>query len=393
MSLKMKKIIFWYKMLFLVAALHSCNNKNDNLGDENKDAIYNFDISQWDINKKISNSIIKEIDFIPLETNPLCLISNIRKIIPYNGKFYILDSNRLNGILIFDAKGKYLKKIGEVGRGSGEFLSLNDFVIDSNNEQALILDSQLKKVIKFDLKTGEFQGEIKLDFWASNMLKLQDNSLAFFLKNEKSSELSDFSIKVINIKNNTNLNLLEKDEYDTNISYPICFFQSIKSLYAPFLKETVYFFKKNNVIQPYIHFNFGDYKIPEDELRKSRKLGLAATQKLLYGGKWIFGAENIFENDEYLTFNIVNKGVHTHAIYSKKSANLDYGLCYDGEYAILGLIKNIAVKEKYFIGFVSAQGITYFKKQMNLKNQSKIYSNLDSVTINSNPILTLISYK
>ncbi|MEN6456629.1 MAG: 6-bladed beta-propeller [Prolixibacteraceae bacterium] len=111
-------------------------------------------------NKLIYEDIFENTLFIPLETNTSCLITKIDQMRLFDNKIFILDFN-LNSLLVFNMDGKFLNKIGNVGRGPGEYIRPRYFYI--NNEGTVkLFDAPMKKLISFDTE-GRYIKEIKLN--------------------------------------------------------------------------------------------------------------------------------------------------------------------------------------------------------------------------------------
>lgn len=94
--------------------------------------------------KQEPDSIFSDYQFIVLETNENCLISDPQKVVIKNQNIFIQDFNK--SLFMFGLDGKFKKKIGEQGRGPGEYLQLAAFEIDDNNN-IYILDYH--KIIQF----------------------------------------------------------------------------------------------------------------------------------------------------------------------------------------------------------------------------------------------------
>ena len=105
------------------------------------------------------DELVDSIAVVQLETNDLCLISGIYKVLIYNGKYYILDRRQQN-LFCFDQNGKFLHKIGERGRGPQEYEYLGSIAIDPYNEQ-LLLVVPFGSVLCYDLN-GTFIEKISI---------------------------------------------------------------------------------------------------------------------------------------------------------------------------------------------------------------------------------------
>ncbi len=106
------------------------------------------------------NEVFKETKIISLETNENCLIAEISQMEIWQNKFFILDC-KLNALSVFDADGKYLYRIGRLGKGPGEYIRPRYFYIDKNEESIKIFDAPTKKLMCFNI-LGKLTKEIKL---------------------------------------------------------------------------------------------------------------------------------------------------------------------------------------------------------------------------------------
>lgn len=105
-------------------------------------------------------------DMIQLETSPECMISYIKRLEYYNDCYYILDNNIQQTVLVFDAQGHFMHKIGRLGHGKGEYITIVDFAIDREEKRIIMLSrNSLVLVYKLD---GTFLFKKELDkslFW------------------------------------------------------------------------------------------------------------------------------------------------------------------------------------------------------------------------------------
>src|SRR5690554_4903625 len=127
-----------FKLGFLIFVLFIGCNK------ERRKAIPDeFKTISIDVEKSMDfplSDFVKDIKYIPLETNQESVISAIDKIYSYKDEFYILDKKQ-NAIVIFSTYGSYIRKFKKQGKGNGEYLQITDFSIDMKNGTLLILDN------------------------------------------------------------------------------------------------------------------------------------------------------------------------------------------------------------------------------------------------------------
>lgn len=82
-------------------------------------------------------SDVESIEYIPLETNDSCLISNLLNL--QISKDYMFMYNGKSGqILQFDRKGKFVRKVSCEGNGPGEYGVVTELAIDNNKEELTV---------------------------------------------------------------------------------------------------------------------------------------------------------------------------------------------------------------------------------------------------------------
>jgi hypothetical protein len=96
------------------------------------------------------------LQYIPLSFD--VPIRSIRAIEIVDG--YIFIGAGLEGMLVFKRDGSFIKKIGNIGKGPGEYYSVNSFALDPKNKLIYILDAgPAAKVMVYT-----FDGELKYEF-------------------------------------------------------------------------------------------------------------------------------------------------------------------------------------------------------------------------------------
>ncbi len=94
------------------------------------------------------DSVFSTVSFLPLETDDDCLITRVRSLQIQDSLIYINDNGRR--LLVFDLHGKFIRQIGARGKGYGEYLHMNDWIVDSN--QIEILDYRKIRIYTLDGK-------------------------------------------------------------------------------------------------------------------------------------------------------------------------------------------------------------------------------------------------
>jgi hypothetical protein len=203
--MKIKKLFFWGLQILSQVVISQTNN--DNLIRVKSD----FD----NAGKVKMSELISEIRYLPLETNPDCLLGYMN--VPVFGKNILIRSNDGSGnILRFSDSGKFLNKIGRQGRGPGEYLDNCDvllfgdtvYVVSnfSNSIYCYSLAGTFLKKYRLDIPPNRFSKE-KLPGSPSSIVKMPDNSFMVSLGNSSGYGRlikTDASFRVIKgfLKNN-----------------------------------------------------------------------------------------------------------------------------------------------------------------------------------------------
>jgi hypothetical protein len=150
------------------------------------------------------SEIISEINYIPLETKPNCLLGYMN--IPVFGRDIIVkagDDSR--AILRFSNQGKFLNKIGNQGRGPEEYLDFCD--VRLIGDTVFVVSNFSNSVICYSL-TGSFLKKYHVNIKArpKSIVQLSDKSFMISLSNPSNlgniiKTDREFNIKTGFIKN------------------------------------------------------------------------------------------------------------------------------------------------------------------------------------------------
>ena len=139
----MKKNIL---LIILGTILVSCNNEI-----QNNEQIEVIDLTSS--SKKKFSELFSSYEIIQLETNSSSLVGlSISKAEIYKGKMYFLNllSSRKN-ILCFDSIGNFSFVIDRLGSGPEEYTYLQDFFIDKNRNEMILICIPYKDIMYLDL--------------------------------------------------------------------------------------------------------------------------------------------------------------------------------------------------------------------------------------------------
>lgn len=306
----MKKIFYLVAAAFVIIGIIILLN---NL--YQKDEVI-VDYSLAEINTKILSEAEKFEDLFELEKKialdgiPIGGIKKL-KILP-NGDLGIIDgaTKQLN---IFDVNGKYLRTIGAIGKGPGEYVSPTDFLVDDSTN-FYILDPAQMLILRYDFE-GNYQSKIILDKYVEHMSLLgkkmflystmnmiaQPNGYCIDIeKNKKEfefaepSELVELLIKKGNISILLNSNSIELFNGNIYLIHPYQY--AIREFNKDGkLKRTI--FLSSKFFSPYDSTKQFNSSIKPENYFKSAMNGLKITKNV-----FITSFVNIQENKVYLDF-------------------------------------------------------------------------------------------
>jgi hypothetical protein len=155
--------------------------------------------------KKVKMSeLFSEIRYLPLETNPNCLIGYMN--IPVFGKDILVNSHGGGGnIYRFSGDGKFLNEIGKKGRGPGEYVDNCD--VRLIGDTVFVVSNFTNNIICYSLKGAFLKNyHLNIEGRPKSIVQLHDKSFMISLSNP--SKLGniiktdrDFNIKTGFIKN------------------------------------------------------------------------------------------------------------------------------------------------------------------------------------------------
>lgn len=331
----MKNVI----VIFLIFIIISCKNSSNNFTVDKK----TIKIDSW-INDPnfVEKSLIKNINYIFLETSDDCLIGSIDKILYSNDKIFIFDKSISKALFVFSLKGKFLFKIQNIGRGPGEFVEPYDFDIDRNiNEKVHIYDNFTQKIITYQIPELKFE-ENKVKFRFENFSFIDKNQFLFHsvLNPKKNRTL----LGVYNLKKNQENEILAarnlKDDFEI-IRY------STHSLYNS--NQVMYFHPRfsNYVLKIYPDLTMSKKVLINNELIPDEEYisKLKEDRNIAHQNeKYINGIINIYESDKFLFMTVV-QNVYKNILISKSSGNRKCFMMFDnkrffGYQTLYGLVED-----------------------------------------------------
>lgn len=143
-------------IFFMTICLLSCNRKSNDI-----EVTLNMEEVIHNSKEFKLSEIAEKIEYVKLETNEDALITNSSRARVLSADGYLLIGQHGRPLLAFDDAGKYLRSIGTIGRGPGEYNSDYEFAFDNENQKIYIFDITKKAIHCFDIQ-GKYLKDIKI---------------------------------------------------------------------------------------------------------------------------------------------------------------------------------------------------------------------------------------
>ena len=140
-----------------------------------------YPLSDTKLTMDLSQSI-SDLELISIVADSLVNLSGIKKMLVANDKYFCLSG----GVVYEMSKdGSLVRRVGNVGRGPGEYLSVKDIVLNVNGEEVWCLDI-MNKILKYSINDGSFLSVIDLGRnigHPSAVIPLKDDAYSLYLPN------------------------------------------------------------------------------------------------------------------------------------------------------------------------------------------------------------------
>ena len=313
-------IIFFSLTTLFLGCIENINNENTIKDDKN----YNS------IRVKSSNSIpfklsrfVDSISYLELKgVDPKSVIGSINKLEFDDDKIFILDSRVALSIFIFDLSGNFLTKVGQLGKGPGEFQKPTDMWLEKGKKRILIFDTMSRKLLYYDYN-GKFLSEKRVTNRGIKVASIIDKNIIIY---------NNFSFKGIPAvtPQTSRVFYLNKTGEQVNSYFPIeendmqqdlvtqNFFQNHVNevLFNYWRENNIYLLKENG---PYLRYEieFESGPVPNDFFTKS----MDKQFQYLKDNKMGHGITGFFETQDFLYFRYAfSENVYSvlYSISSKK---------------------------------------------------------------------------
>ncbi|GHU57826.1 hypothetical protein FACS189411_12210 [Bacteroidia bacterium] len=306
----MENLYKTFLMTGLIWAAMSCSEKKSS-----ELLIIPVDTSQ-DVVLSLSE-IANEIEAIPLEMTDESLISKVLKTIICDDYIFVLSRSGVgDNILAFDRHGKFIRSIGALGQGPGEYTFLGDITADRMNKRLYTVSSN-HKLICFGFDGQLIKENSAYDFplvhslsYANNELLLiveypheqdeigKNNRAALYRLNDNLQITDTMDIRKIYVERGVIISYplndyITSNKSDTYFYFPELTITHFLSKPETSLRDTLYRFENNQLI-PHLKLSFKNPVIA-DGARTIQLLDIYRSSRFVFSAY----KQNITDEDDY----------------------------------------------------------------------------------------------
>ena len=377
-------------ILILIAVLISCGSRSK-LNEDKEACVFKVEVE-----KALPIDVKSEIDsfrFLILETSDSLQIGRISKILFHDDKMIITDAIT-NNLYIFNRNGKLLNKISNIGNGPGEYVRIDDVLIDNVLKYIVVLDGIQKKMITYSM-TGKYINEFTFQTEHAPMHfgQINEDLYAFDYQRHSNDSLWKYNLVVSSLETGSEKQKYLPYEVSLGVSFSpqtTLFKLEDTLVYIPQYSSIVYNILNDRIDVRY-SFDFEDKWITDD-FEKIKWNNAVDFMNALESSNFVYYF-NLLETKSHIygRFNYKDKLCY---LIINKQAQISK-LFYDKKSDYRFSISPIAVDGNEFVVPLEAYQIRDFVEEETVKNKLKNNGISDylQVSEDSNPILVFITFK
>lgn len=257
--------------------------------------------------------IVRPEKFIALQVPETEVIAKVDQVLVHEGNFICMD-RKFSSLLVFDSNGRFIKKIGRLGKGAGKYLSIENVFIDDETQQLNVFSNSSRELVRFSL-TGNSTSSLPLGFNGWRCLPLEKDHYAFYL-NFLGIINNHHNLFITDRKGNM---IIEDIEYPKLIQSAFDMSGTITPsakgyLLAPAFSDTIYYGTAESLVPAYV-LGLGQQKVPVQALINTAEFTTA-------GKDFAYAGPEMLDMPGALFFNYINGLTEQFAVYDKKNSRL-----------------------------------------------------------------------
>ncbi|MBY5960234.1 6-bladed beta-propeller [Membranicola marinus] len=284
-----------FYILFLLSCLFSCK---DQIGNSDIDS---FLVHGENANPTLLSNIAQNVDYVSLKWPKGTTISRITDIKVYGNYIFIHDRDGTMTITVFDKQGNYVNRLNKIGKGPGEYLDLEAFSFDIENEILVTYSRDVQSFNFYTFPEMEFIRSLKRNKYIINFEVLKNGDWLVICDEEFNNKFhglerwdEDHIAQPVN-------KLIKRDPITVEMSLPNTLTKNQGNIYYANPHEITTIFKfTNEDFTPVLEIDFGMNNIPSQSWETPHVEEFENT--LEEGGEKSFWVQNAIINDSTVSF-------------------------------------------------------------------------------------------
>lgn len=381
------KYIWLYCLLF--TTMNSCIS--DKLMDDIDDSkTKTIDVSPNEsMDTILYSSFVKNIRYIPIETNDTFLIGKIDKLIVSDSAFFILDRSITKSVYCIDKNGKIKFCINRLGIGPNEYIDINDIDFNDNKKELLIYTTNTNSIMLFN-KDGYYKQTRKIAHKGLALASINSNLFTLYrsyLPFENHKEIKSANLLICSEKDIISEGCFFDNKIRTSVtwtSFPqFSRFDDTLGI-KPDHNDIVYHIY-DNVIKPVYRFDFGKsqinhkyWEVAMSDIMSSKKMNEYVVKE------GICESYNYLESNEYIYLNYYYMNNKNHLLYSKRTNKLLHFRKAINNLNLLFTFNPIAIKENKLYSVMRPEKLSLTLINYTLMRRGHLFNEFE---FSDNPII------
>jgi hypothetical protein len=268
------------------------------------------------------SSIFSKARAIFLEETDYAVIGEINSIQVFENYIFVLDIYKAKKLFVFNKDGKYLRQIGTVGHGPGEYVSIRDFCLDTINREIYIHDAGKQMLHKYNFETGRYIESVKMqhDKGYCHYVMYSNNKIYANLTHHGNLVME------LNLKTHTQKEFLNTDEY--NLGWNRAYFTQYNVFtsklnspkYVEHLMTTVMNINETG-LHPYLTVKSKNWVKKSDILTEEKLDEMDVFQYTLFEEKGrVFKIQNYMEHGNFIYFEYAQGNNVFFVVFNKENS-------------------------------------------------------------------------
>jgi hypothetical protein len=372
------KPAFYFLVLISMLACKSENATSYQIIDF-EEAISNSEA--FDITKHVS-----DIRYVPLETNENCYLADVRKVVM--NEDFIMVSDSEGNLFQFTSSGQFIRRIGMLGKGPGEYTYMTDFVVDHSFQNIYI--NSLGFLYNYDAD-GKFNSRLPLSSGNLQVMCIDSRNRLFYIMPDVKQAKDKTSFDIVYVYD-VNGHLLKTIESNIVRTEGLAMFNNIyekndEIFYKEEFGKSICRINAGLQVDTAFQIDLGKFAFEPEDLNMSKKDTWEDHYRMY----------NMLGFDRYVIFNLQKglMGANTEAtIYDRKKQDLIYPHYVDdsslkGMYLDGAKLTPVSDFNEQLVCTVSPADIMEHRDK--LTGDLKVISN--QIDANSNPVLAILDMK